>query len=197
MRPLALAALLPLLAFRPAAAAELCDRLSVPEGYKLVCETQVEDGHRSQRVMVRPAGSAVPLAELTLRQLDKAEQPLAWQDPELWLNEQVSVDLSSITSLLRASSETGPLAHPFVRPTVDGLLTMLSGWSQLPRQACAPDNRPGRYQLRCDWGLAPLAVRSTLRLVPAGEDRYALSFWATDESESRHLEAIANSLTTG
>ena len=35
------------------------------------------------------------------------------------------------------------------------------------------------------------------RLREESEDRYALSFWATDESESRHLEAIANSLTTG
>jgi hypothetical protein len=196
MRPLALAALLPFLAVRPAAATELCDRLSVPEGYKLVCETQVEDGHRSQRVIVRPTASAVPLAELTLRQLDKAEQPLAWQDPELWLNEQVSVDLSSITSLLRAS-ETGPLAHPIARATVDGLITMLAGWSQLPRQACTPDNRPGRYQLRCDWGIAPLALRSTLRLVPAGDERYAISFWAADERELRHLEAIANSFKAG
>jgi hypothetical protein len=194
MRALILTALVPvLLAARPAGAAGLCDRLAVPEGYTLACETRVEDGSRPQRVVVRPSGGPVSLAELTLRRLDKAEEPLAWEEPELWLTEQVTVDLSGITSLLRSSSETGPLAQPFVRATVDGLIAMLAGWSQLPRQACTPDNRPGLYQLRCDWGITPLELRSTQRLVAAGDERYAIGFWAADERELRHLEAIANS----
>ena len=31
------------------------------------------------------------------------------------------------------------------------------------------------------------------RLVEAGEQRFAVSYWAADEQRLRHLEAIANS----
>ncbi len=80
---------------------------------------------------------------------------------------------------------------------VDGLLTMLSGLGQLPRRACTPDNRPDRYQLRCTWDVALLDVEVTLRLAEAGDDRYAISYWAADERRFRHLEAIANSFEPG
>jgi hypothetical protein len=101
--------------------------------------------------------------------------------------------VGDIASVLRAASGTEPLAHPVVRAMVDGLITMLSGWGQLPHQACTRGHRPGRYQLRCDWGAALLGVEATLRLVEAGDDRYAISYWAVDERRLRHLEAIANS----
>jgi hypothetical protein len=184
--------LLVLLAVRPAGAADLCGSLFVPDGYVLVCETRIEDGKRNERVVVRPS-DALTLAELTLRPLDRAEEPLAWQTPELWLDEQVAVDVSGIASVLRAASRIEPLAQPVVRAMVDGLITMLAGWGQLPRRACTTDNRPGRYQLRCNWGAALLGVEATLRLVEAGDDRYALGYWAVDEGRLRHLEAIANS----
>jgi hypothetical protein len=148
-------------------------------------------------VVVRPNDGVVTLAELTLRPLDRAEEPLAWQVPELWLDEQLAVDVNSIVSALRDASETGPLAQPVIRATVDGLITMLSSWGQLPRRACSPENRPGRYQLRCDWGLASLDAKATLRLIEAGVDRYAISYWAADGRRLRHLEAIANSFEPG
>jgi hypothetical protein len=184
--------LLVLLVARPAGAADLCGTLFVPDGYALLCETRIEDGKRRERVVVRPSGR-VALAELTLRPLDKAEEPLAWQVPELWLSEQVAVGVSGIASVLRGASETGPLAQPAVRAMVDGLLTMFSGLAQLPHRACIPDTRPGRYQLRCNWDVVLLDVEATLRLVEAGDDRYAISYWAADKRRFRHLEAIANS----
>ena len=197
MRALGLAPfLLALLVARPAGADDLCGILFVPDGYALLCETRIEDGKRSERVVVRPSGT-VALARLTLRPLDEAEEPLAWQIPELWLSEQVAVDLSGIASALRAASEAGPLARPAVQAMVDGLLTMLTGMGQLPRRACTPDSRPDRYQLRCSWDVALLDVEATLRLAEAGDDRYAISYWAADERRFRHLEAIANSFEPG
>jgi hypothetical protein len=43
----------------------------------------------------------------------------------------------------------------------------------------------------------PLNIGATLRLVEAGDDRYAIGYWAIDERRPRHLEAIANSFEPG
>ncbi len=66
-----------LLVAGPVGAADLCDRLFVPDGYALLCETRAEGGRRTERVVVRPSGGAAALAGLTLRRLDEAEEPLA------------------------------------------------------------------------------------------------------------------------
>jgi hypothetical protein len=41
--------------------------------------------------------------------------------------------------------------------------------------------------------VALLDVEATLRLAEAGDDRYAISYWAADKRRFHHLEAIANS----
>ena len=198
MRALGLAWIpLVLLVAGPVGAADLCDRLFVPDGYALLCETRVEGGRRTERATVRPGGGAAALAGLTLRRLDKAEEPLAWQVPELWLAERATVDLGGLASALRAASGAGPLAHPAARAVTEELVAALAGLGQLPHRACAPDHRPGRHQLRCGWGVAPLALRAVLRLAEAGGERYAVGWWALDGRRLRHLEAVANSLAPG
>ena len=209
MRALGLAWIpLVLLVAGPVGAADLCDRLFVPDGYALLCETRVEGGRRSERVVVRPGGGAAAVlgaaglgaagpGELTLRRLDEAEEPLAWQVPELWLTERVTVGLGGLAARLRAAGEAGPLAHPAARAAADGLAGALAGLDQLPRRACAAEHRPGRHQLRCGWGVPPLGVEVRLRLVEAGDDRYAIGYWAVDGRRLRHLEAIANSFAPG
>ena len=202
--------LLVLLAARPGGAADPCgEGLFVPDGYALLCETRVEGGRRSKRVVVRPGGGAAAAlgaavlgmagpGELTLRRLDEAEEPLAWQVPELWLTERVTVGLGGLTARLRAAAGgAGPLAHPAARAAADGLAGALAGLGQLPRRACAAEHRPGRHQLRCGWGVPPLGVEVRLRLVEAGDDRYAIGYWAVDGRRLRHLEAIANSFEPG
>jgi hypothetical protein len=176
----------------------LCDSLSVPEGYVLTCETRIEAGQRSERAVVRPSsGGPVPaLARLTLRPLSREEAPLAWTDPARWLADQVVIDVSGVSGFLEGlgSSDVGPLAHPAAKATVDGLVTTLAGWSRLALEACTPaEGRPGRHELSCHWGVAPLALDMNLRLVEAGDRRYSISYWAADETRLRHLEAIANS----
>jgi hypothetical protein len=173
--------LLVLLAARPGGAADPCgEGLFVPDGYALLCETRVEGGRRSGRVVVRPGGGAAAglgaavlgmagPGELTLRRLDEAEEPLAWQVPELWLTERVTVGLGGLAARLRAAAGgAGPPAHPAARAAADGLAGALAGLGQLPRRACAAEHRPGRHQLRCGWGVPPLGVEVRLRLVEAG-----------------------------
>ena len=55
----------------------------------------------------------------------------------------------------------------------------------------------GRRELRCRWGVPPLALSMNLRLVEDGDRRYAVSYWAADEQRLQHLEAIANSFRAG
>ena len=45
--------------------------------------------------------------------------------------------------------------------------------------------------------MPPLGVEVRLRLVEAGDERYAIGYWAVDERRLRHLEAIANSFRPG
>lgn len=195
----AVSAAFPLLLLASGAQAALCDDLSVPEGYALVCETRVEGGRRGERAVVRPSsGAAAALAELTVRPLERDEAALAWSEPGRWLEDQVALDVGGLSTGLKGLSAAGPLAHPAAKATVDGLVTMLAGWGRLPLEGCAAADQgtpaaAGRRELRCRWGVEPLALDLNLRLVEALDKRYAVSWWAVDEQRLRHLEAIANS----
>jgi hypothetical protein len=96
---------------------------------------------------------------------------------------------------LRDLSLGGPLAHPVAKASVEGLITMLAGWSRLPLEACAPDEDAVRHELKCSFGIEPVALDLNLRLVEAGDRRYAINYWAADQQRLNHLEAIANSFT--
>lgn len=180
-----------------AAEAALCDRLTVPDGYTLLCQTEVEAGERSERLVVRPSGGvSTALAQLTVTPLEPELAPLAWSAPERWLREQVAVDVTGLSTALTGWS-SGPMAHPVAKATLDGLVTMLAGWSRLPLEGCVPDERAGRDELQCSWGVEPLTIAMNLRLVASGDDRFAVSYWAVDDQRLRHLEAIANSFAPG
>ncbi|HEX8375986.1 MAG TPA: hypothetical protein VF606_12495 [Geminicoccaceae bacterium] len=184
-----------------AAAGSLCDGLFVPDGYALTCETRIEGTARTEQAVVRPGGggtTGVALAQLTLRPLDRAVAPLAWTEPDRWLEEQVAFDVTGIGTAVRGlgADAQGPTGHPAAQALLDGLMATLAGWGRLPLQGCAKDEAGGddaRRELRCRWGVVPLTLSMNQRLVEAGERRYALSYWAVDEQRMRHLEAIANS----
>jgi len=188
----------------PAVAAPLCDGLFVPEGYALTCETRIEGATRTEQAVVRPGGATtgVALAQLTLRPLDRAAAPLAWSEPDRWLEEQVAFDVTGIgaaVSGLGGAGAQGSAGHPAAQALLDGLMAALAGWGRLPLQGCAKaDEAAGdgpRRELRCRWGVVPLTLSMNQRLVEAGERRFAVSYWAVDEQRMRHLEAIANSFT--
>ncbi len=180
------------------AAGSLCDGLFVPEGYALTCETRIEGATRTEQAVVRTSGGATSLAQLTLRPLDRAEAPAAWSEPDRWLEEQVVFDLSGIGAALRGlggADGQGAAAHPAAQAMIDGLMATLAGWGRLPLQSCAKAEASddARRELRCRWGVAPLALSMNQRLVEAGDRRFAVTYWAADEQRMRHLEAIANS----
>jgi hypothetical protein len=192
--PLPLPLTVGLLLVASEAPANLCDSLFVPEGYALTCETRIEAGEREERVVVRPSDSRFSVAELSIRPLKPGEAPLAWSKPEEWLADQIAVDVSAVSGTLRDLSVGGPLAHPVAKASVEGLITMLAGWSRLPLEACSPaENNARPHELKCTFGIEPVALDLNLRLVEAGDHRYAINYWAADEQRLAHLEAIANS----
>lgn len=182
----------------------LCEGLFVPEGYALTCETTIEGGARTEQATVRPSGgvSAASLAQLTLSPLDRAAAPLAWSDPDRWLDDQVAFDVEGIVAAVRGlglptggGQDSAAGQHPAAQAVIDGLAATLAGWARLPLQSCtrAEPGTPARRELSCRFGVAPLALSLNKRLVEAGERRFDLSYWAADEQRMRHLEAIANS----
>ena len=67
--------------------------------------------------------------------------------------------------------------------------------SALALSACdepAPDGRE-RWQMRCSYAADGLGLTVILRLVAAGDRRWAITKRAANEQRLRHFEAIANS----
>ena len=189
--------LVTLFAAGPATAASLCDRLFVPDGYTLDCRRVAERGKVAETATVTPTeGAGADLARLSLRELDRASDPQAWDAPQDWLRSQVTLDVGGLTAQLRqwSAGGTGPLASPTIRSAVDGLASTLENWGQAPLAACtAAAAEPGRQELDCSWGVAGFEATMDERLVSSGDRRFALSWRGTDEHTVRNLEAVANS----
>lgn len=207
MRPgssllLALATALLAYAAGPARAADdpqdLCGRLFVPaEGYRETCTT-VRDGQgtRAEVTVTPEAGPGTATDRLTLRALDQGSDPLAWDDPQRWLERRVEFDLSALTTALRgtASDPNGLLGGPAARAVIDGVVATLDSWSRAPLTACTPGSlSESRTELYCSWGLGTYRAVLKQRLIAVGERRYALAWRGVDGQDLRHLEAVANS----
>lgn len=201
MRRLAAALLITVAGAAPAAAQDLCGRLFIPEGYAETCRTVSSSTGRSQDVLVGPvAGRAIEPAQLDLRELVRADEPLAWEAPERWLEAQLAVDVSGLTTALRGSADApgSLLGHPSARLAVEGLAASLEDWGRLPLSGCTSKHEPPRrHELACTWGSAPLTLGWHKLLVSDGERRFALGWRASDPQHLRHLEAIANSFDGG
>ena len=190
-----------LVAAEPASAASLCDRLFVPDGYALDCRRVAERGKVTETATVTPTeGAGAEVAKLSLRELDRANDPQAWEAPQDWLRSQVTLDVGGLTAHLRrlTTDGTGPLSSPTIRSAVDGLASTLESWGQAPLAACMPAApEPGRQELDCSWGVAGFKVAMNERLVIDGDRRFALSWRGTDDHSLRNLEAVANSFRPG
>lgn len=170
-----------------------CPALFVPEGYRLTCE-EFGDPARPWRLTVRPEGELLAnLSVLTLRPVD---EPV--DDPDIWLREQLTLNLSDVGVALSdvLARPESPLFDPSLASSLDRMVRSLRVLDQLPLRSCdfpamAADG--GHWQLECAWEAGPVQLLGELRLAYRGEDAYALSIWAVNPRRMRHLVAIANS----
>ena len=194
----AAALLLPLLG-GPATARDPCDRITIPDQLGLACAPAAEPG----AVEVVPTGGAFALlSRMTLRPLDRAgADALAWSDPPGWLRAQMTPDTSRLADALGGLAEDpdSPFTGEQSTAAVESLRRALAGISALALSACAdpvPDGAEG-WQMRCSYATDGLGLHLVLRLVGAGERRWAVTMRAANEQRLRHFEAIANSFQPG
>ena len=160
-----------------AEAADLCESLFVPDGYTLICETRIESGQRSERVVVRPSGgTAASLAELTIRPLERATAPLGLDRTPAMAGGPGGGGRERAQHRAAEPQRHG-LPRPPCRQGHRGWAGHdADGLEQLPAEACTPEEKPRRHDLRCRWGIEPVALEMSQRLVEAGEQRFAVSY---------------------
>jgi len=175
------------------AAADLCARLFVPEGYELGCALETDPGGGFEAV-VRPTESTFgPLSELTLR---RVEEPV--EDPAAWLREQLTLDLSPVDAALQelARDADSPITGTPLAEQLQDWREFLDSAATLPLAGCGePAQRAGgdAWEMACDWELGPLRQYMRFRLVERAGERYAIRIRTMNEQRLRHLVAIANS----
>jgi hypothetical protein len=180
-----------------AAQADPCGLLFVPEGYQLRCSVHrgIED---DWRLVVRPVGS--PFAALSELSIEPLEEPVA--DRQVWLRNQLRLDLSSLEHVVRelAEGDDSPFADEEVARPLEawlGVMTALAAW---PLQSCEePSAIPGSArrddsELTCEWEFGPFHQHLVIRLVERDGRQYVVRVRAMNERRLRHLVAIANSL---
>lgn len=175
-----------------AAAAGLCDRLTVPSSLELDCSVDVEDG--SERAVVQPVGGTFSLlSRMSLRRLDRATDPLAWDDPAAWLERQMILDLDGVAALIRdlGADPDSPFGSSVLESALDMLAEGIEGLSRLPLNACG--DGAVASELSCRFGIEPIGLNLRINLVTQGEERYAFNIRTFNEQRLRHFTAIANS----
>jgi hypothetical protein len=174
---------------------DVCANLLVPEVTGLVCRPGGEDG---SRVEVAPEGGRfADLSRLTLRELDRQRDALAWEGPDRWLESQMEIDLGAWVGSLRrlAREPDSPFAGEEMKRTVEALALGLDRLGRLPLAACRKPRRvaSGHRVLRCRFGAEPFALYMQVRLIEAGDRRWAANIRTLGERRLRHFEAVANS----
>jgi hypothetical protein len=183
----------------PIHAQDLCGRLTIPSQLGLACAAGTEPGTTE----VMPAGGTFALlSRMSVRPLDRnGPDAQAWTDPSGWLRAQMTPDTTRLSESLGGlvDDPDSPFTGDQASSAVETLKRALAGVSALALSACdeaAPDG-PDRWQMRCTYAADGLGLNVVLRLVAAGEQRWAITMRAANAQRLRHFEAIANSFQPG
>jgi hypothetical protein len=180
----------------PAAAqpADLCARLFVPDGIGLDCALQSDPAGTGSAAVVQPADSEfAPLSELTLRRI---EEPI--DDPQEWLREQLTLDLSPVDSALEEliHGADSPITGTPLAEQLQSWRGLLGSAARLPLAGCSDPVRLAggdAWQMACEWEVGPLRQYMSFRLIERAGEHYAIRIRTMNEQRLRHLVAIANS----
>lgn len=176
------------------AAADLCDRLFVPEGYHLRCTLERDPSGGGLAAVVRPEdGTFASLSELTLRRIDEPVDV-----PAQWLRDQLTLDLSQVDSAIEdmARGDDSPLTGTPLADQLESWRGLLGEAATLPLAGCdEPEalRASDAWEMACAWELGPIRQFMRLRVVERGGEHYAIRMQTMNERRLRHLAAIANS----
>jgi hypothetical protein len=188
-------ALLLLAGTAPAAAAELCGRLTLPPELGLACAPIQGD---PTGVAVQPTGGGfAALSRMTVRRLEQKTDPLAWADPDEWLRQQVVIDTGGLADSIEryADDPDAPWGGATAMLLAESVRQALESVGRAALQVCgAPATTAAARTMSCRFGAGSLGLLLDLRLVSVGNERYAVSARSMNDRRQRHFEAIANSL---
>lgn len=176
-----------------------CERLFVPEGYQLTCT--VEGGPERDWVARVAPSDDDGFGGLTELTMEPVEGPI--DEPQFWLREQMTVDVSGVEHGLRDLLEDpdSPLADVPLEDQARELIQMMHALGQLPLRGCeepvsleAGKEASGSvHEIACSWQLGPFTQYMNVRLLQRGGDSYVFHMRAANERRLRHLRAIASS----
>ncbi|GBD44391.1 hypothetical protein HRbin40_01879 [bacterium HR40] len=175
-----------------------CAGMLVPAESGLRCEVATGDAAPGTIARIVPqAGQFADLSRMTVRELDRRRDELAWTRPGRWLESRMEVDLGAYVEALSrfARDPDSPLASDGVRRAIQALALGLGRLGRLALAACdrPTRNHAGHHLLRCRYGGEGFALHMQVRLVAAGDRRYAINIRTLSDRRLRHFEAIANS----
>ncbi|WGF89863.1 hypothetical protein [Marinivivus vitaminiproducens] len=178
-------------ASRAGHAEDLCAELTLPADSDLSCR-MAADGQPS--AIIEPADAVfASLSRLTVWRLDRTPD-----DANRWLQDQVSLDLSTLADAIDAvgRSKDSPFANETFGALTDRWAEAVRGWGRLPLEGCE-EPRPMRrlpvWQLACLWQAAGFEQHMTVRLIETPYAGYGLSIRAMGGERLRELDRIADS----
>lgn len=183
----------------PAGAVDLCPSLAIPTDLGLACAPATDIAPGAVAVTPAAGTSFGGLSQLSLRPLDRTQDPLAWSDPTAWLQRQMTVDTSSYAGVLGGAADDpdSPFAGAEAKSALNSFVGVLQGLGRLPLNACDTplEQSTGRWSMGCRFTMGGIGMLMQLRLVADGDRRWGMTLRAANEQRLRHFEAIANSFT--
>lgn len=177
----------------PAAAGGLCDRLTVPALLELDCTAEIAANGEAQAVIAPIGGTFAALSQMSIRALDREDDPLAWSDPAGWLEQQMIVDLDGVGAALQriVDDPDSPFGSSMISAGVASLVRGLEDLSRLPLAACGDGATSS--EVTCRFGVEPVGLVMKVLLIEDAEARYAVNIRTFNEQRLRHFAAVANS----
>ena len=179
-----------------ARAADLCAALAIPPELGLSCtaSTDPQPSATPQPIAtVRPDSSIfAAFTGLTVRGVPASEDT---SDQAAWLRRQVTYDLSGVGKWFGdlANDPDMPAPDTSLRRSLEDTGLMIGTLGDLPLSGCGtPDLGTVRADLTCKWSTAGVQLQMLVRLVGAGDRRYAIRAWSMNERRFDQLTALAN-----
>ena len=187
---------LTLLGVGPAGAQDLCSQLTIPSQLGLACAAGRRPRHGRGDAGRRHIRAAQPDEPAPARP-SRGRRPSLERPRGLAARADDARYDRGCRSRSAAWSRTRTAPSPATRPRLPWRASS-APWPAsraLALGACdepAPDG-PDRWQMRCNYAADGLGLQVVLRLVAAGDRRWAITMRAANEQRLRHFEAIANS----